>query len=295
MWFILSLFALFMLVARRSTEKNLTKSVDSLSLSWMQQAFALPFIVVSLFFAPFFLPQELSAPFWGWMVVYVVLSSVDIYCYFKALSLADVSYVAPLLSLVSVGNIAGAYLVLGQKPSSVGILGAVLVVVGAYIINRAKLLNSSGKQNNKAALLLVLMVVLVRSYYSNVELFMTRESNPTTFNFYSSLITVPLLFLVAYVLRYRNNITENAKRIRAVARVSFWPLLFIGLTYTLNMLATYQGKLISPNAGYVAAVKSASVVPMVLVGVLFFHEKVVSKQWLGITVIVAGLVLLGLD
>lgn len=284
-----------MLVARRSTEKNLTKSVDSLSLSWMQQAFALPFIVVSLFFAPFFLPQELSAPFWGWMVVYVVLSSVDIYCYFKALSLADVSYVAPLLSLVSVGNIAGAYLVLGQKPSSVGILGAVLVVVGAYIINRAKLLNSSGKQNNKAALLLVLMVVLVRSYYSNVELFMTRESNPTTFNFYSSLITVPLLFLVAYVLRYRNNITENAKRIRAVARVSFWPLLFIGLTYTLNMLATYQGKLISPNAGYVAAVKSASVVPMVLVGVLFFHEKVVSKQWLGITVIVAGLVLLGLD
>ena len=35
--------------------------------------------------------------------------SIDIYCYFKALSLADVSYVAPLLSLVAIGNIFGAF------------------------------------------------------------------------------------------------------------------------------------------------------------------------------------------
>lgn len=295
MWFLLALCALFMLVARRSTEKGLTKSIDSLSLSWMQQAFALPFIVGSLFFAPFFLPQDLSMSFWGWMIVYVILSSVDIYCYFKALSLADVSYVAPLLSLVSVGNIAGAYFVLGQKPSLNGIFGAIFVVLGAYIVNKAKISNSSSKQNNKTALLLILILVLVRSYYASIELFMTRESNPTTFNFYSSLLTVPLLFLIAYILRYRKVTNESMKRIRSIARMSLWPLMFIGLTYTINMLATYQGKLLSPNAGYVTAVKSAQVVPMVLVGVLMFREKVVAKQWIGITVIVAGLVLLGLN
>jgi len=36
--------------------------------------------------------------------------------------MADISYVAPLLTLVAVGNIAGAYVVLGQVPSAFGIM-----------------------------------------------------------------------------------------------------------------------------------------------------------------------------
>lgn len=40
--------------------KGLTKNIDSLALTWMQQAFALPFIAVSLVLMPFYWPQELS-------------------------------------------------------------------------------------------------------------------------------------------------------------------------------------------------------------------------------------------
>lgn len=80
--------------------------------------------------------------------------------------------------------------------------------------------------------------------------------------------------------------------IRTDTRQHLGLLIFIGITYTLNMLATYQAKLIGPNAGYVGAIKSASVLPIMLIGLLFFKEKIIAVQWLGLGFIAGGLVLL---
>lgn len=298
MWFTLSLVALSMLVARRSAEKHVSGKIDSLGMTWIQQAVALPFIIVTLFFARFYWPGELSVRYWGWMMFYVVLISIDIYCYFKALSLADVSYVAPLLSLVAIGNITGAYFILGQVPSIYGMAGAGLVVLGAVLTYSAKRKDKTNHYNNKRALLLILLLVAVRSVASNIEVFMLRDSNPTTFNFYSSLLAVPLILLTSLFVIHTN---KNGKynnywnNLKASSLKHKWLLAFIGLTYTVNMLATYTAKIIGPNAGYVAAVKSAQVLPMMLIGALVFKEKIVGVQWAGLILIMAGLVLLGLN
>src|SRR6185436_8513083 len=169
MWFFLSLLALSMLVARRSTEKHVAGNINSLALSWLQQAIALPFILVTLFFAKFYWPSELSTHYWLTMAVYVTLVSIDIYCYFKALSMADVSYVAPLMTLVAIGNIVGAYFVLGQVPSIFGAVGAGLIVAGAAVTYNAKRKDAVNKHTNKIALLLILLLVVVRSFNSNIE------------------------------------------------------------------------------------------------------------------------------
>ena len=210
MWsFLLSLFATVMLVMRRTAEKKVAKGIDSLAMAWLQQAIALPFIIVTLFFAKFYMPTELSGHFWATMAVYVLCTAIDLFCYFKALSLADISYVAPLLTLVSVGNIIGAYFVLGQKPSVLGAAGAVLIVAGAYIVNKAKKGDKKHIKNNRAALLYVLLLVVVRSYFSNIEVPMLRVSNPTSFNFYSSLLTVPLVLLISSVIRSKKRVGHN--------------------------------------------------------------------------------------
>jgi transporter family protein len=298
MWFFLSLIALSMLVARRSSEKHVSGKINSLAMAWLQQAIALPFIIATLFFAKFYWPQELSTAFWVTMAVYVVLISIDIYCYFKALSLADVSYVAPLLTLVAIGNIVGAYIVLGQIPSGYGVMGALLIVCGAILTYKGKSKDIANKHNNKKALLLILLLVAVRSIAANIEVNMLRESNPTTFNFYSSLLTVPLILLTSLVIIYSNK-TGKYKNYWSDLKVSVSKhhllLLFIGLTYTINMLATYQAKLLSPNAGYPGAVKSAAVLPMMIVGLLLFKEKIVKIQWFGLVFVMCGLVLLAMN
>ena len=61
------------------------------------------------------------------------------------------------------------------------------------------------------------------------------------------------------------------------------------------MLATYQAKVIAPNQAYVGAIKAASVIPVVILGVLFFQEKVSRKQWLGIGCMLVGLALIALN
>lgn len=297
MWFLLSLLALSMQTTRRSTEKRVTKNIDAMALTWLQQAVGMPFILVTLFFAKFYWPTELSAHFWELMVVYAICSSIDVYCYFKAITIADISYVAPLLSLVAVGNIAGAYFVLGQVPTLFGIIGALLIMGGAYLNNLAKRRQKVNLHGNRLALILVLIAVVIRSYYANLEVTLLRVTNPTSYNFYSSLLSIPFVIFISYLVikqrpdRYPNYLTK----LKLGARHHLWPLVIIGLTYTINLLATYQAKLIGPNAGYVGAVKSASVLPIVLIGIFFFKEKVVALQWVGLAMILLGLVAIALN
>ena len=265
MWFPLALLALSMLVARRSVEKGLSGKVDSLALAWLQQAFALPFIFATLWFATFYWPAELSTQFWVYTSIYAVCGASDLFLYFKALSLADVSYVAPLLALTGVGAIAGSVVILHQTPTMYGVIGALLVVAGTIVIHRAKQ-GSSGGRHNVIALWLVLGIVVLRALYSNLELFPLRESNPTTFNFYSSLLTVPVLLVVTVLVQKRRDMRAYWHKVRLDVQKSLWLLAFVGLTYTINLTATYQAKLLSPTAGYVTSVKSAQVVPMMLLG-----------------------------
>lgn len=293
MWFLLALLALSMLVVRRTTEKTVSGSIDSLALAWLQQAWAMPFILISLFFAKFYTPSELPAHFWTTMVVYVICGAIDIYCYFKALSLADITYVAPLMTLVAVGNVVGAYFVLGQRPSAAGMVGASLIVLGAWLINKAKSAQKHLAKQNRTALIYVMILVLIRSYYSNIELSMTRISNPTSFNFYSSVLTVPFIILVAVIIKKQRRAVGYWRSVAKSVRPHVASLLFIGLTYTINLTATYQAKLIGPNAGYIGAIKSASVLPIVLVGVFIFKEKITRLQIYGLIVITIGLIALG--
>ena len=73
---------------------------------------------------------------------------------------------------------------------------------------------------------------------------------------------------------------------------TYWvALLIIGVTFAINATCTYVGKTMTDNAAYVTTVKSASALPMMILGVVMFKEHVRKRQWLGLVFILAGLVL----
>ncbi len=295
MWFILSLTALSLLVLRRTNEKHLSSTIDSSHLAWLQQFFGMPFILATLLFTNFLWPTELSGHFWQLMLIYTLASSLDMWCYFKALSLADISYVAPLLSLVAIGNSIGAYFVLDQPLTAWGILGGASIIAGAYLTNRAKKGNTESKHRNKLALIYILVLVLIRAYYSNIEVPMLQEAGPILFNFYTSLFSIPVLFIVAIMIHKRKQTGHTVRKALSQSRTNLKALTVIGIAYTLNLLATFQAKLLAPNAGYVGAVKSAQVLPMVLIGMFLFQEKIVRLQWIGLGIICFGLFCMGMN
>jgi drug/metabolite transporter (DMT)-like permease len=298
MWFALSILALFMLSSRRTAEKRASTGIDSMAMAWLQQGMALPLIVASLFIAKFYWPSSLPLHFWELMFAYIVLQTIYLYCYFRAISIADISYVAPLSTLFVVGNLIGAYVILGQVPSISGIIGAAFIMAGVYVIARAKYHQQHGsKSSNKQAFMLVMISVVVSSIFSNIEVLMLRMSNPTSYNFYTSVLTVPFVIIVSILIlkTRRQDIHEYWQKVGKGTRTHMWPLVIVGVTYTVNMLATYQAKVIAPNAAYVGSIKAASVLPVVILGMLFFNEKVSRRQWVGITSMLLGLAIMSLN
>lgn len=298
MWFALSLLALLMLSTRRTAEKKAAVHVDSMAMAWLQQAVAMPLIVASLFLAKFYFPSELPLFFWELLAVYIALQAIYLYCYYRAISIADISFVAPLMTLFLVGNMIGAYLILGQVPTASGIIGSAFILAGAWIIAASKKhSNKTSAAAHKKALILVLVAITVCSIFSNLEVKMLHMSNPTSYNFYTSLLTVPFVILISIILlkSQRKNTKLYWTNVSSGVRNNLWPLAIVGVTYTINMLATYQAKIIAPNQAYVSSIKAASVLPVVILGMLFFKEKVSPKQWLGIGSILIGLAFIAIN
>jgi uncharacterized membrane protein len=84
------------------------------------------------------------------------------------------------------------------------------------------------------------------------------------------------------------------RKVHTSVKTKAWPLFVVGVTYTVNMLVTYQAKIIASNQAYVSSIKAASVLPVVVLGVLLFHEKVALKQWVGIGCMLAGLAVMAI-
>jgi len=202
------------------------------------------------------------------------------------------------MTLFSAGNMVGAYIILGQTPSISGVIGAAFILAGAWVIARAKRHGSQESVSaHKTAFVLVVIAIIVCSIFSNIEVKMLRMSNPTSYNFYTSLLTVPLVIMATILILKSRRKPHKAywNSVRSSVRNNLWPLVIVGITYTINMLATYQAKVTAPNQAYVGAIKAASVLPVVFLGMLFFKEKVSQKQWAGIACMLIGLALIALN
>lgn len=142
-----------------------------------------------------------------------------------------------------------------------------------------------------------MIAIIVCSIFSNIEVKMLRMSNPTSYNFYTSLVTVPFVILVTIIILKSRRQDNKAywANVKSSTKKSYVVLAIVGVTYTINMLATYQAKIDAPNQAYVGSIKAASVLPVVILGTLFFNETVNRKQWTGIGCMIAGLAIMALN
>jgi drug/metabolite transporter (DMT)-like permease len=116
-----------------------------------------------------------------------------------------------------------------------------------------------------------------------------RLTNPIYFNLFTSVVGIPLIMLAIY---WRGRATGKplfSKPLLGATITHKRALLIVGLTYTINLTATFAAKILSPVASYVTAIKASQVLPVVIIGALFFHENVHPRQWMGVGLIIGGL------
>ncbi len=73
--------------------------------------------------------------FWGWVAAMVPLELAAMYCYMRAVRSGDLSETLPYLAFTPVLVAGTGWALLGERVSTLGFGGALLVTVGAYWLN----------------------------------------------------------------------------------------------------------------------------------------------------------------
>jgi len=268
-----------------SSKWNL-KTMDEYVVAWVLPLFTLPLPIIFSFFT--------KAPVFGNMFFVALLicgplNALAAILFMKALKASDLSLTAPMVAFTPLFLLFTSPLILAEFPSFFGLIGVLLIVCGAYVLNVSK--KNKGYLAPLKALLkekgprLMLAVAFIWSITSNVEKIGVQNSSPLfwviSFNAFMVIILFPLM-----LYKSRNclgKVKKNLKHLAPIGAFNSLTLIFQMTAITMTLVA------------YVISIKRCSVVFGVLFGNLLFKEKCLRERLIGAIIMVIGvaLILLG--
>jgi drug/metabolite transporter (DMT)-like permease len=285
MWLLLSLAAALFQVLRNTTMKRLGHALDEYINVWGRFTFLLPFAFVACVASGW---PELKPGFYGWCLAFGVCQTLSTLALSKALKLSQISLVTALWK-VSLLILLGMGVLIGERPSALGVAGVLLSASGVYLLNvrsarisplaplRVLFTDRGQRYTLLAAVLYAPSVITIK------QAILASNTAVGTFGTYlaASLIVTPLA------------LTTSARHFKAVPR--YWKeFIALGLFAALTTLS--QGKAYTLTlSSYVEAVKQIEILFAMGIGVVAFGEgKKVRESALGAVVMLLGMVLLAL-
>jgi uncharacterized membrane protein len=282
-WFLLALMtALFESLKDVFSKKSLKKTdeyIVVLSLS----LFALPFLLPLLFFIEI---PNLGNNFWWALVTLSILNIITTTLYIKAIKISDLSLTVPLLAFTPLFLLFTSPFMVGEFPTLTGLIGVILIVIGAYELNIKK--QKQGYLEPFKALVkekgprLMLLVALIWSFSSNIDKIGIQNSSPI-FWVITTRILIASLMLIVVFFKSKDKIYQISKNYKS--------LLPIGLIISL-ILITQMIAISLTLVSYVIAIKRTSIIFSVIFGFLIFKEKGIKERLIGSIIMVFGVLLI---
>lgn len=217
-----------------------------------------------------------------YLVMDVSLVAVANLLYFRALQVSPLSLCLPFIAFTPIFLIPTGYIMLRELPSTVKLIGVVLIVVGSLVMHR-QLFAVSWAEPFRAIIRergsrYMLMVACIFSITNPLDAQLVRMSDAITHSFAFGL-GLTLIFGVMALAR-------RAEWSRMMHTVPVWVVLAGLLESVVNML-----QFASHN--YIAVVitislKRAGIVLAVLMGWLIFKERDITDKLIASTVMVSG-------
>ena len=254
---------------------------------------------------------ELSSGFW-WAVIWKApVYAVAVWSYALAHRKGDMSLISPLLAITPAIIIIIAPITIGQTASWIGVVGIMLIVVGAYLLNLFKIkdgltapIKELWKDHGARFMILTATLYAFTSIIDSIGVDAAKASGNNFFfaailwtifiNLASVLVLSP--FALYFVVKLRNN--RNYKDLPAV-------LEFIGKKSAkkMSLLGFFNGagevfQMIAMSfmpVAYINAIKRFSMVLGVLVGGKLFKEERWKERLLGSVVMMVGVVAVVID
>lgn len=280
-WLLITLVTAFSLASTDALCKKALGSTDELVIVWVREGYALPFLVVGLIFVPI---PTIGSDFFYALAVLVPLEIAALILYVKAIRISPLSLTIPFMALSPVFILLIAYVVLGEEPTPIALVGVVLTALGAYLLNagatRVGPLGPIKAILKEKGSMLMIAVALLYSITSTIGKVAVINSSPMFFAFFYPLI---LTLVLSPLLIYKGKFSQVFKKPR-----TFIP---IGIL-TAIMITTHFFAITMTDVAYMIAVKRTSLLFSVLYGYFLFEEEKIKERFTGSVVMIAGVVLI---
>jgi drug/metabolite transporter (DMT)-like permease len=283
MWFLLAIFAAFFQATTHAVAKKYQTKHNYIiltSASYLLNALIL-FTIVFIKGVPVLGPDFLKA-----VVSSGILNIFATICFYKSLQLTDLSLASPMLAFTPVFLSLNGYFILGEKPSLLGFLGIISVVLGIFFINSPKasrFFHAFHSIKKDKGILLMLLVAFIWSISTAFDKMAVLNSD---FIFGSAcVISISSIFFTFYaLLKFRR------KTFRLYKKGFTGAFLLAAASVSSNFFTNYA--YMYALAAYVLSVKRLSVLLGVLLGIFVFKEPDLRKRLIGATIAVAGVLLI---
>jgi drug/metabolite transporter (DMT)-like permease len=285
MWLLLALAAALGATAADVLTKRAAQDLPDHAAALARWLYALPLLALALPLVP--LP-----PLTGRLVLtMLLLAPLEIgalVLYVRAISRSPLSLSAPFLAFTPALLLGTGALFLGEHVPPLGVVGVILVTLGAYAMNvgdlRRGLLAPLRALWRDPGPRLVLGAACLYAFTAALSKPVVVALGPVGFGaFYLALLTAIFLPLLVVL----------GRPVRPVF-VGWRKLFPIGLVIGAATLAQFAAYTLAPVA-YAIAVKRTSMVLSVVAGYLFFHERKIAERLIGASLMVVGVGLIALS
>jgi uncharacterized membrane protein len=286
MWIALALTAALFQVLRNTAMKRLGHALDEYINVWGRFTFLLPFALLGCVLGGF---PTLEPGFFGWCVVFGICQTLSTLALSKALKLSEISLVTALWKVSLLVLLGMAWVTIGEKPTTLGVIGVLLSALGVYLlnINRARLgfweplavlfTDRGQRYTLLAALFYAPSVITIK------QAILASSAATGTLGGYlaASVIMTPVAL-------------ATSRRHFAALGVHWKEFVALGLFAALTTISQGQAYTLTLSS-YVEAVKQVEILFAMAIGILAFGEaQRVRESALGALVMLLGLVLLAL-
>jgi drug/metabolite transporter (DMT)-like permease len=233
------------------------------------------FGIEALAFSPF-------ATFIIYLLIDMTGVAIATLLYFRALQVSPISLALPFIAFTPLFLIPTGYLMLGELPSWVKIIGVLLVVIGSLVMHR-QLFAISWAEPFKAIIRergsrYMLIVAFIFSLTNPLDAKLVKMSDSLTFAFAYG-ITIFLIFVGIAIFR-----RSDWKLVLKTAPL--WVILAGVMESVVNVLQFTSHNYI--DVVITISLKRAGIVLAVLMGWLVFREKDITDKLIAASVMVAG-------
>ncbi len=268
-------------------EKNTLKQVDEFFLAWCIRFFGALFIWLAFLLFGFQIVIQ-DDIFWKVLILGGVLNSISSVFVLMALKVTDLSLIAPLSTITPIFVLMTAPIILGEFPTTMGMMGVFFIVAGAYTLNIKEKKNGyfapfRSLLNNKGVWYM-LGAVIIWSIGVSVDKIGLEASSPMMWA--GSLQAVVAIILTPFVLARKNVLI-----LKGAGKKSILILPLIGLMAAIaSIFYVYAVSMIL--VVYASSLKRVNVIIEVFMGKFILKEKGFKERLLGVIIMILGTLLI---